>query len=79
MADGSMDQIYVCIQLLDEKDHDRGAALLIQKLAAAKTPEGKTYAHNLLRALTGQALGTDARRWEVWLQNRDAEKDKKKK
>jgi len=78
-ADGSMDQIYICIQLLEEKDHDRAAAMLIQKLAAAKTPEGKTYAHNLLRALTGQALGTDARRWEVWLQNRDAEKDKKKK
>ena len=79
VAEGSMDQIHICVQLLDERDHDRAAAMLIQKLSAAKTLEGKTYAHNLLRALTGQALGTDARRWEVWLQAKDADKDKKKK
>jgi hypothetical protein len=76
----SMDEIHVCIQLLDAKDHDRAAAILIGKLASAKTLEGKTYAHNLLRALTGQSHGTDARRWEVWLQSRGTEdKDKKKK
>jgi hypothetical protein len=80
VADGQMDQIHVCIQLLDEKDHDRAAAMLIQKLASARTLEGKTYAHNLLRALTGQSLGTDPRRWEVWLQARGTDdKDKKKK
>jgi hypothetical protein len=80
VTEGSMDQIHVCIQLLDEKDHDRAAAILIQKLAGAKSLEGKTYAHNLLRALTGQSLGTDPRRWEVWLQARGTEdKDKKKK
>jgi hypothetical protein len=79
VVDGSMDQIYICIQLLDEKDHDRAATILIQKLANARTVEGKTYAHNLLRALTGQSLGTDPRRWEVWLQAKDVEKDKKKK
>lgn len=80
MAEGMPDSIFVCIQLLEEKDHDRAAELLLNKLARATTVEGKTYAHNLLRALTGQALGLDPKRWENWLKTKGTDdKDKKKK
>ena len=80
--DGDPQQIYVCSQLLEGDDRDKGAAKLIQLLARSNTLTSKNYAANILTQLTGMSFGHDARRWESWLQNKSFEtkdKDKKKK
>jgi len=82
IAEGDPQEIYVCCQILDEADRDKGAEMLIKLLGQSNTARSKAYAANLLTALTGQSLGNDPRRWDSWLNNRAAEnkdKDKKKK
>lgn len=80
IEDGDPQQIYVCSQMLEGDDKDKGAAKLIQLLAKSNTMTSKTYAANILTQLTGVSHGNDARRWESWLQNKSFEpKDKKKK
>lgn len=78
IAEGDPQEIYVCTQLLPESDRDKGTEMLIQLLSKSNTATSKTYAANLLTALTGQSLGLDPRRWENWFQNRTAEKKEKK-
>lgn len=80
IAEGDPQEIYVCCQLLDDADRDKGAGMLIKLLEHSNTARSKAYAANLLTALTGQALGNDPKRWETWLAGKAAEnKDKKKK
>ncbi|HEV3029700.1 MAG TPA: hypothetical protein VG457_19130, partial [Planctomycetota bacterium] len=80
IADGDPQEIYVCSQLLEGDDKDKGAAKLIQLLAKSNTLISKTYAANILTGLTGVSLGNDPRRWESWLQNKTLNsKDTKKK
>lgn len=80
IAEGDPQEIFVCSQLLEGPDKDRGTQMLIQLLARSNTLISKTTAANILVQLTGQSLGTDPRRWENWFQNKSAEpKDKKKK
>ena len=80
IAEGDPQEIYVCTQLLEGADRDRGTEMLIQLLSKSNTLTSKTYAANLLTALTGQNLGIDSRRWENWFHNRGPDnKDKKKK
>jgi hypothetical protein len=80
IADGDPQEIYVCSQLLEGDDKDKGAGKLIQLLAKSNTLISKTYAANILTGLTGVSLGVDPRRWEAWLQNKTLNsKDTKKK
>jgi len=79
IAEGDPQEIYVCSQLLEGADRDRGTDLLIKLLGRSNTLTSKTYAANLLTALTGQNFGIDPRRWENWFNNKPADKDKKKK
>ena len=80
IAEGDPQDIYVCGQLLEGADRDKGTENLIKLLAGANTLISKSVAANLLTALTGQNLGLDARRWENWFNNRSSDsKDKKKK
>jgi len=80
IGEGDPQEIYVCSQLLDGPDKDKGTELLIKLLAKSNTLTSKTYAANLLTGLTGQSFGIDPRRWENWFQNKASEnKDKKKK
>jgi len=80
IADGDPQEIYVCSQLLDETTKDKGIDLLIGLLAKSNTVTSKAYAANILTGLTRVSLGTDARRWQNWVQARGTEgKDKKKK
>lgn len=77
--DGDPQQIYVCSQLLEGDDKDKGAEKLINLLAKSNTLTSKTYAANILTALTGVSLGNDPRRWESWLRNKSLNpKDSKK-
>lgn len=79
IAEGGPQDIYICSQLLEGADKDRGTEMLIQLLAKSNTLTSKTYAANLLTALTGQSLGTDPKRWETWFTAKgDDHKDKKK-
>jgi len=80
IADGDPQEIYVCSQLLEGEDKDDGAEALIQLLGKSNTFMSKTYAANILTALTGVSLGNDARRWESWLQNKmlNSKENKKK-
>jgi len=78
--DGDPQQIYVCSQLLEGDDKDKGTEKLINLLAKSNTLTSKTYAANILTGLTGVSLGTDPRRWESWLRNKSLNpKDTKKK
>ena len=70
IADGDPQEIYVCSQLLEGDDKDKGTEKLIQLLAKSNTLMSKTYAANILTGLTGVSMGNDARRWESWLQNK---------
>jgi hypothetical protein len=79
IAEGDPQEIYVCSQLLEEKDRDKGADLLIRLLGKSTTLTSKTYAANLLTAFTGQSFGADVRRWQNWLQDRAADKDSRDK
>jgi hypothetical protein len=80
IAEGDPNEIYVCSQLLDETTKDKGIEMLINLLAKSVTPISKNYAANILTGLTGVSNGTDARRWQNWVQARSTEpKDKKKK
>lgn len=79
IAEGDPQEIYVCSQLLEPADKDKGTDLLIKLLARSNTVTSKTYASNILASLTGVNLGNDPRRWENWFQNRPSDKDKKKK
>ena len=80
IAEGDPQQIYVCTQLLEGQDKDKGTEMLIQLLGKSNTVISKTYAANLLTGLTGQSFGIDVRRWENWYNNRPADrKDKKQK
>ena len=80
IAEGDPQEIYICSQLLEGQDRERGTEMLIKLLSRSNTLTSRTYAANLLTALTGQNIGIDVRRWENWFNNRPAEsKDKKKK
>ncbi|HVE41069.1 MAG TPA: hypothetical protein VNM14_14335 [Planctomycetota bacterium] len=79
IAEGDPQEIYVCTQLLEGADRDKGTEMLIKLLTRSNTLTSKTYAANLLTALTGQNWGIDPRRWENWFNNKPADKDKKKK
>jgi hypothetical protein len=79
IAEGDPQDIYICTQLLDGADRDKGTEMLIKLLGHSNTLTSKTYAANLLTALTGQNWGTDPHRWENWFNNKPADKDKKKK
>jgi hypothetical protein len=79
IAEGDPQEIYVCSQLLEGADRDKGTEKLIKLLEHSNTLTSKTYAANLLTALTGQNWGIDPRRWENWFNNKPADKDKKKK
>ncbi len=77
---GDPQELYVCGQLLEGEDRDKAAEKVIQLLAKSSTARGKADAANILNSLTGVSLGTDARRWESWLQNKMLNgKDAKKK
>jgi hypothetical protein len=77
---GDPQDVYVCSQLLDGPDKDKGAELLIKLLAKAQSLTGKTDVANILNGLTGMSFGNDPRRWESWLQNKMLNgKDNKKK
>jgi hypothetical protein len=77
--EGDPQEIYVCTQLLEGADRDKGTEQLIKLLGRSNTLTSKSYAASLLTALTGQNWGIDPHRWENWFNNRPAEKDKKKK
>jgi hypothetical protein len=77
IAEGDPQEIYVCSQLLEGGDRDKGTEMLIKLLGRSNTLTSKTYAANLLTALTGQNWGIDPRRWENWFNNKPAEKTKK--
>jgi hypothetical protein len=79
IAEGDPQEIYVCSQLLEGPDKDKGTDMLIKLLARSNTIVSKTTAANILTALTGQSFGVDVRRWENWFQNRNETKDKDKK
>jgi hypothetical protein len=80
IAEGTPRDVYVCSQLLEGDDRDRGAEKLIKLLEKSETPIGKVTVVNILSALTGQSLGADPRRWHNWLQTKGSDsKDKKKK
>jgi hypothetical protein len=79
VAEGTPQEIYVCGQILEGADRDRGLEMLIKLLGKSNTLTSKTYAANILTGLTGQSFGLDPQRWETWFQNRNESKDKKKK
>src|SRR6185436_18452534 len=79
IAEGTPQEIYVSSQILEGDDRDRGAEKLIRLLEKSTTTIGRVTASNILTALTGQTLGTDAKRWQNWLQTRTTDKEKKKK
>jgi hypothetical protein len=79
IAEGDPHEIYVCSQLLEGADRDKGTDMLIKLLGRSNTLTSKTYAANLLTALTGQNWGIDPRRWENWFNNKPADKDKNRK
>jgi hypothetical protein len=80
IAEGDPQEVYICSQLLEGDDKDKGTAKLIQLLGKAKSLTGKTDVMNILNAMTGVSLGMDPKRWESWLNNKILEKgDKKKK
>ncbi|HLY08510.1 MAG TPA: hypothetical protein VKW04_04290 [Planctomycetota bacterium] len=70
IAEGDPQEIYVCSQLLEGDDRDKGTEKLIGLLSKSNTVMSKTYAANILNGLTGVSLGVDPRRWEAWLQNK---------
>jgi hypothetical protein len=77
MEGGTTQEVFICSQLLEGKDRDTGAELLVRWMARAESEVGRIAAAHILTALTGRTLGTDPRRWLAWLQDRDL-KDKKK-
>ncbi len=79
IAEGTPQEIYVCGQLLEGADRDKGTENLIKLLAGSNTVISKTVAANLLNALTGQSFGLDPHRWENWFNNRTANSGKAKK
>jgi hypothetical protein len=80
IAEGDPQEVYICSQLLEGEEKDKGAEMLIHLLAKAQSLTGKTDAANILNGLTGQSFGNDPKRWEAWLQNKMLNgKDNKKK
>jgi hypothetical protein len=70
IEEGDPQEVYVCSQLLEGADKDKGTEMLIRLLGKAQSLTGKTDAANILTGLTGVSLGNDPRRWESWLQNK---------
>jgi hypothetical protein len=80
IAEGDPQEVYVCSQLLEGEDQDKGTEMLIKLLGKAQSLTGKTDVANILTQLTGVAKGNDPTRWEAWLQNKILNgKDNKKK
>lgn len=83
MEGGTVQEVFICSQILEGADHTRGVELLVRWMGRAELELGRIAAAQILTAMTGQELGTDPKRWFTWLQERDKpklkDKDKNKK
>ena len=68
---GTVQEVFVCAQLLGEKDKERGTELLIQWMQKAESARGRDVAASILYHLTGQKLGSNPKKWMAWWINRE--------
>jgi hypothetical protein len=78
MEGGTVQEVFICSQMLEGADREKGLDRLVVWMGKAETELGRIAAGQILTAMTGQTLGTDPVRWMRWLQERDAAKKKDK-
>lgn len=67
---GTAQHVYICSRLLEGKDRDAGTSRLIQELEKSSDPKQKAALSWILKGLTGQTLGEDAKAWREWLEKK---------
>jgi hypothetical protein len=64
---GTAQETYICSRLLDGKDRDAGAALLLAAMEKTDNAKYRASMSWILKGLTGQTLGEDPKAWREWL------------